>query len=562
MNIEQMSAGHKRNSRRPRLKLATLLFLVPFLMMLNPPSMLGQGFKMTKLNPFNSTTPFPVAVNTGGSVVGDYVDSSGNTQGFLYVGGKYTSLDYQGATFMRAVGINDSNEVVGDFFGSDNFYHGYTYVNGTYTQYDVDKGVVSTSLFGINNAGDLVGSYVPTSTGVEEGFIAVGGGPPTATFYGSGTDPTYAYGINISDEVVGQYIDSSGISHGFYRDASGTITEVAYPGATQTGCYGINDSGEITGYYVDSSGHTHGFTDKGGAFATTDFPLTTGVNSKGAYVGYYYAPQQAYGYLASPQAFKLSEIKTIKEQQVFVRGLNNAGVFVGQYVTNKGVTHGMMVSGGKVTNIDDPKGATTDCFDINSSNEIVGAYYDSGGTSHGFQYSGKKFKDVPGPAGATASFATGINDAGDIAGGFWDSAGNAHGFILKGGKYTQLDVPGATGTFAWGINTAGEVTVEWYDSSGYTESSLYNGKKYSSIDVPGAFYTEAHSINTAGDIVFIATDVYGNTHGALKKGNSYFIFDYPKGSNTGSAGINDSDLLVGHYIPSGQTYFQSYQGTE
>lgn len=57
-------------------------------------------------------------------------------------------------------------------------------------------------------------------------------------------------------------------------------------------------------------------------------------------------------------------------------------------------------------------------------------------------------------------------------------------------------------------------------------------------------------------------DVYGNEHGALKEGNSYFIFDYPNGSNTGSEGINDSNLLVGHYTPAGKTVPQPYKGTE
>jgi hypothetical protein len=38
-------------------------------------------------------------------------------------------------------------------------------------------------------------------------------------FYASGTDATYAYAINSSDEVVGEYLDSSNLQHGFYRSA-------------------------------------------------------------------------------------------------------------------------------------------------------------------------------------------------------------------------------------------------------------------------------------------------------------------------------------------------------
>ena len=48
MNIGQISAVHKR---RPRgLKLATLLLLAPFIVTLGATSMLGQGFKVNRVN--------------------------------------------------------------------------------------------------------------------------------------------------------------------------------------------------------------------------------------------------------------------------------------------------------------------------------------------------------------------------------------------------------------------------------------------------------------------------------------------------------------------------------
>ena len=60
--------------------------------------------------------------------------------------------------YTRALGINDSGEVVGDFLDSDGVtYHGFTYVKGTYKQYDVG-GNVSTSIFGVNAAGDFAGA--------------------------------------------------------------------------------------------------------------------------------------------------------------------------------------------------------------------------------------------------------------------------------------------------------------------------------------------------------------------------------------------------------------------
>ena len=177
--------------------------------------------------------------------------------------------------FTRALGINDSGEIVGDFLSKkDGYYHGFTDVGDA----PGGLGYCSTDLFGIDNNGDLAGS----ANG--QGFVSIGG--TVTMFYGSGTDLTYAHGINDSDEAVGQYFDSSNLSHGFTWQA-GVVTEITYPGATQTACEGINDSGEITSYYIDSSNVGHGFTYYGGVFATSDLPFIEGVNKNGAYVGNY-----------------------------------------------------------------------------------------------------------------------------------------------------------------------------------------------------------------------------------------------------------------------------------
>ena len=76
----------------------------------------------------------------------------------------------------------------------------------------------------------------------------------------------------------------------------------------------------------------------------------------------------------------------------------------------------MMISGGKIKNIDDSKGVSTTCFAINTSDQIVGLYTDTSGNPHGFEYTSGKFKDIPGPSGSIASAAFGINDSGTISG--------------------------------------------------------------------------------------------------------------------------------------------------
>ena len=286
MNIQRMSARYERILPS---KLIAFIFLVPFVVILSRESALGQGFKMTQLNPpgYKAGTTVFFAVNASQNVVGYGTAKSGATVGFLYAGGKYTAIKYPGSdNFTRALGINDAGEVVGDWFESaTSVYHGFTYAGGVYKQYDVGGDTPTTDIFGVNSAGDFAGSC--GGNGVAEGFVATGANTPQK-FYASGTDATYAYAINSSDEVVGEYLDSSNLEHGFYRSAKGTITEIAYPGATQTAAYGINDAGEITGSYFNSSGHTYGFTYIKGKYASTDFATTRGVNSAGAYVGFYW----------------------------------------------------------------------------------------------------------------------------------------------------------------------------------------------------------------------------------------------------------------------------------
>ncbi len=556
---DKATRSTERRTLALRLSFMVVAILLPALLAsFAAPSAFGQGFKVTDLDaPGNVNGTYPLGLNTAGAVVGEYENSTGGTSGFYYNGTSFTELSYGGQNFTRGNGINDSNVVVGDFFGSDGLYHGFTYISGTFQQYDVGvESNVSTSLFGINKAGDFVGSWVPLETQVEEGFISPGGrGGKVTSFYAAGTDSTYAYAIDSSDNAVGAYVDTKGVTHCFARQAAnGVITTIDYPGSIATVCYGINDSGLITGTYTNKSGLSYGFTYavKTKTFAPTDFAGTRGVNSKGAYAGWYWGVDGfPSGYLAVPQAFNLTAVKLPNSKSSFLNGVNNANVGVGSYVDSSGAQHGLMATLTTIKAIDDPKGPTV-CYAINSGNVVVGDYFDSGGNPHGFQYSNGTFSDIPGPSDALSSDATGINDAGVVVGDYFSGNDRTHhGFIYQNGQYTVVDVPAALATFSGGINKSGLATFSWIDFDGYRQSSLYNGSTFTLINVPGAAITQAQGINSAGNIVFFWSDPYGVGHAALKEGNSYYVFDEPKGTNAAGAGINDSNLIVGSFTLTG-----------
>src|SRR5438477_20441 len=100
---------------------------------------------------------------------------------------------------------------------------------------------------------------------------------------------TAPYAINSTGEIIGQYVDSNFVYHGFTLYGT-TFRSLDFPGASHTALSDVNDSGEIVGSYQDATGE-HGFKFSGGRFATFDssqFIFPTGINNRGDIVGIYF----------------------------------------------------------------------------------------------------------------------------------------------------------------------------------------------------------------------------------------------------------------------------------
>jgi len=263
------------------------------------PRALGQQYKFQRLNPPGATFSSAAGLNNTGMVVGFFELAGGALQGFAYDGTGYRTISFPESTYTLATGVNDSGTVVGLFEGDDGFTHGYLLEGQQFTQYDVNNGVVSTFIYGINNAGNLVGFV--GNDGANQGFVNIGG---TLTQFTVNGNSTSAFGINSANEIVGEFVLPPPLitTHGFYRNASGKITLIDYPGAVGTACLGINDSSEITGYYVDTNNVPHGFLMKNGRFhASSLLPDLGQSNTEGSFVGYYFGKNvQSYGFLATP----------------------------------------------------------------------------------------------------------------------------------------------------------------------------------------------------------------------------------------------------------------------
>ncbi len=237
-------------------------------------------------------------IGNTGDVVGNYADANNNSFGFVYSGGQYTMIGAPGTT---VTGINSAGTVVG-YYETGEGIQSFTEQGGVYTNNIVDSDAPqSTFALGINASGEIVGvAYINTND--TEGFIYKDGSStpindPNANESVSesgNSSGTFAFAINASGQVLGDYFDSSGNSHGFIYNTNGSFTGISVEGAASTYAEGINNAGQAVGYYVDASNEVHGFLYSGGSIATLNDPAAAGgtvafaINNTGEVVGYYW----------------------------------------------------------------------------------------------------------------------------------------------------------------------------------------------------------------------------------------------------------------------------------
>src|SRR5436189_4137635 len=119
----------------------------------------------------------PQKINERGDVVGEFIDSSGVTRGFVrFSDGSFSDpiVDPNDTVgFTEGRGINNRRTVVGDYATSDGNLHGFFLSGGTFTEYDI-PGAVFTAVLGITNPADFAGTIVDAS-GLQQAFVSVGG---------------------------------------------------------------------------------------------------------------------------------------------------------------------------------------------------------------------------------------------------------------------------------------------------------------------------------------------------------------------------------------------------
>ena len=205
-------------------------------------------------DPLGPTYAFSYAgINDAGQVVGSYI-VNGTAHGFLYSGGTYTALpdDPSANTSTFANGINNAGQIAGQY-GIDGNYLPVGYLNsgGTFTDIidPLSSGPPQIVAIGINNETQVVGYY---TVGADQfGFLYSGGTYVTLDDPAAGGIVTQANGINDLGQIVGTYYTTHTGNPNAFLYSNGTYTTINDPlGVNGTSALGINNEGQVVGYYA------------------------------------------------------------------------------------------------------------------------------------------------------------------------------------------------------------------------------------------------------------------------------------------------------------------------
>jgi probable HAF family extracellular repeat protein len=240
-------------------------------------------------------------------------------QGWFKKGSAYLRLKLPGICENCATPVawNNLHEIIGQYptddADLDDSLASFEKVGSTVERIDL-PGMRDTITKGINDAGDIVGTYIDPDFN-RHAFILHPDGS-----YATLTPPSGLSIISLSPEdvnnlghIVGTIWDDSGSYHGFIL-VNGAYTVFQVPGGKDTLAYGMNDHGHVVGAFLDGD-HMRGFLLKGGRFTTINVTADAqseprGVNNHGHIAGTFTRPYDgglAHGFLAVPKATKVSQ---------------------------------------------------------------------------------------------------------------------------------------------------------------------------------------------------------------------------------------------------------------
>ncbi len=261
----------------------------------------------------------------------------------------FTTIDDPGKVGTSIWGINNAGVMVGggnDFNTALNAgVHSFVYSGGAPSNFDLSPTIQSTAM-GINDAGQVVGWYQEPRYSYNAYIGTTGGGTTLPVSLGVPGN-TVAAAINNAAVIVGYYsTGNSGIAQAGFIDSKGSLSTFAVPGSPVTYLTGINNSGELAGLY-QKNGVLYGFaTDASGNIQTLNLPgppSIVRINNLGQVEGYFSNSSGTLsGFVGSPLSPLILNIAG--EQSTAITSANDKGQLVGYYVDSAGMVHGFLTS--------------------------------------------------------------------------------------------------------------------------------------------------------------------------------------------------------------------------
>ena len=254
----------------------------------------------------------------------------------------FTTIDFPGAFATRAIRINNSGRVVGSFdLQNGQVTHAFFYSDGSMKKIDPPRSEGYAEALGINSSDVVVGTNYHFE---QNGFIYINGKYQVVSFA-----PTINYAAQINDQqvIVGVYAKVCCDLHGYrYEPAAHQLTPIDYPDAVRTMPLGINNAGVIVGTWLDSTDIYHGFIQQDGTLSPVDVPgaietTVFTINNAGTIGGYFDdAGSVRHGFLLRNGTFTTVDVPGSAE--TIILGINDLGVIAGAYFDSSGISHGFI----------------------------------------------------------------------------------------------------------------------------------------------------------------------------------------------------------------------------
>jgi probable HAF family extracellular repeat protein len=146
-----------------------------------------------------------LAISPAGDIVGESKNVAGRIHAVLWSGGKLIDLGTLGGNKSQAYGVNGSGRIIGASTKSRGIVRAFLRKNGVMTDMGTLPGKTTAAAFGLNPAGEVVG------TSGSRAFIWVQG---TMKDLGTlGGSVAQAFAINRLHQVVGESSTAGGESH-------------------------------------------------------------------------------------------------------------------------------------------------------------------------------------------------------------------------------------------------------------------------------------------------------------------------------------------------------------